>query len=342
MMSRFMQRWVCRASAALAAVLIGSTTNAQALEPIKVRLDWTPWGVHAAVHLAQQRGWFTKAGLDVNLEDGNGSVTTVQIVGSSGSFDVGHAALASMMIARDKGLPVKAVAVYARESDVGLLVPADSGITGPEQLKGKKVAYTAGSLEAPFIDAFLAAGKLKRSDLELINVDAASKATTYAVGRSDAAFSTIPFFLPVVSQKRLSTAVRFADYGLNMPSFGLFASEEKLAARGEAIGRFASIVSRTWEYIYAGHEDEAADAIIAQRPQARLDRAVLRGQIDALKGYFGKPQPGLRIGPPVPEDWVVAVKTLSSVGLIGDKRAPADYYVAGLTRPERYDALVGQ
>ena len=84
--------------------------------------------------------------------------------------------------------------------------------------------------------------------------------------------------------------MRFADYGLNMPSFGLFASEEKLAARGEAIGRFASIVSRTWEYIYAGHEDEAADAIIAQRPQARLDRAVLRGQIDALKGYFGKPQ----------------------------------------------------
>ena len=62
MMSRFMQRWVCRASAALAAVLIGSTTNAQALEPIKVRLDWTPWGVHAAVHLAQQRGWFTQGG----------------------------------------------------------------------------------------------------------------------------------------------------------------------------------------------------------------------------------------------------------------------------------------
>ncbi len=342
MLYRFMQRWACRTGVALAAVLIGGTAHAQAPESIKVRLDWTPWGVHAAVHLAQQKGWFTKAGLDVSLEDGNGSVTTVQIVGSSGSFDVGQAALASMMIARDKGLPVKAVAVYARESDIGLLVPADSGITGPAQLKGKKVAYTAGSLEAPFIDAFLAAGKLKRSDLELISVDAASKATTYAVGRADAAFSTIPFFLPVVSQKRPSIAVRFADYGLNMPSFGLFASEEKLATRGEAIGRFASVVSRTWEYIYAGHEDEAAAAIIAQRPQARLDHVVLRGQIDALKGYFGKSQPGVRIGPPVPEDWVVAVKTLSSVGLIGDKLAPTDYYVTGLTRPERYDSLVGQ
>ncbi len=58
-----------------------------------------------------------------------------------------------MMIARDKGLPVKGVAVFARLSDVGLLVPQGADIKGPKDLKGKKVAYTAGSLEAPFIDA---------------------------------------------------------------------------------------------------------------------------------------------------------------------------------------------
>ncbi|BDC29951.1 hypothetical protein NB2BOR_A42420 [Bordetella parapertussis] len=182
----------------IALLAAAGTAGAQAPEPLRVRLDWTPWGVQAAFHLAQQKGWYKQAGLDVTLEDGNGSVTTVQIVGGSDRFDLGHAALASMMIARDKGLPVKAVAVFARHSDIGLLVPADSGIAGPEQLKGRKVAYTAGSLEAPFIDAFLARGKLKKSDLELINVDAASKASTYAVGRADAAFSTIPFFLPVV------------------------------------------------------------------------------------------------------------------------------------------------
>ena len=51
---------------------------------------------------------------------------------------------------------------------------------------------------------------------------------------------------------------------------------------------------------------------------------------------------GQRIGAPVAQDWVEAVKTLSSVGLIGDKRAPDDYYVTGLTRPERYDSLAGK
>lgn len=339
-MRNTLNRWLVRFTAGAGTLLLAAAGAAQTPEPLKVRLDWTPWGIHGAIHLAQQKGWFRAAGLDPQVEDGNGSVTTVQIVGSGGSFDIGHAALASMMIARDKGLAVKAVAVYARHSDIGLLVPVDSGITGPAQLKGKKVVYTAGSLEAPFIDAFLAAGGIKRSDLELISVDAASKVTTYAVGRADAVFSTIPFVLPSVTKSRKSDAVRFADYGLDMPSFGLFASEEKLASRGDAIGRFASVVSRAWEYIYAGHQDEAAEAIIAQRPQARLDKAILRGQIDALEGYFGKREGGARIGPPVPAEWAKAVKTLAAVSLISGKRAPEDYYVTGLVKPERYDSLV--
>jgi len=171
-------------------------------------------------------------------------------------------------------------------------------------------------------------------------VDAAGKASTYAMGRADAAFSTIPFFLPVVSQNRPSRAVRFADFGLNMPSFGLFANESKLAARGEAIARFASVTARAWEYIYAGHQDEAVSAILQQRPQARLDKTVLRGQIDALQPYFGQPAAGERLGAIVPQDWTQAVKTLSSVGLIGAGAEASSFYVPGLAHPERYDSLV--
>lgn len=324
-------------------LMLAPSASAQSPEKLKVRLDWTPWGVQAPFHLAQQKGWFKQAGLDVSLEDGNGSVTTVQIVGSSDQFDVGHAALASMMIARDKGLPVKAVAVFARQSDVGLLVPSGAGIKGPRDLKGKKIAYTAGSLEAPFIDAFLAAGGLKKSDVELISVDASGKASTYAAGRTDAAFSTIPFFLPVVSQTRPSDGIRFADSGLHMPSFGIFATEEKIAAKRDAITRFASIVAGAWQYIYDGHQDEAVDAIIAQRPQVRLDRKVVRGQIDALKGYFDSPNSaGQPVGVSIPADWAAAVKTLEAAGLLKSGRDPKQFYEPGLVRPEIFSKAVGK
>lgn len=332
-MNRFVSQLTRRAVVALLGISLAAGAAAQGADKLKVRLDWTPWGVQGAMHLAAQKGWFAASNLDVEMEDGNGSVTTVQLVGSGDSFDVGHAALASMMIARDKGLPVKAVAVFARLSDVGLLVPSGAGIKGPADLKGKKVVYTAGSLEAPFIDSFLAAGGLKRSDLELVNVDAASKAGTYVAGRADAAFSTIPFFLPVVSMTRQSDAVRFADYNLNMPSFGLFTTEAKLASKREAIARFASVVAASWQYIYAGHEDEAVDAIVAQRPQAKLDKKVLRGQIDALKGFFKLPAPtGTLLGAPVAQDFTVAVKTLTDAGLLKTIKDGNDFFVPGLVR----------
>lgn len=306
---------------------------AEAADTLRVRLDWTPWGNAAPFHLAASKGWFAKHGLDVKIDDGNGSVATVQIVGN-GEYDLGHASLATMAIARSKGLPVKAVAGLVRQNDIGLLVARDSGIKGPADLKGKKLAFTAGSLETPFLDRFLAAGNLKRTDVKLINVDAAAKAGTFMVGRADGAFSSVPFMLAVVNQQRPAVSVRFADYGLEFPSFGLFATEKTLAEKGPAVRRFASVVAGAWTYILGGREDEAVKAIIDARPQAKLNPAVLRTQIDTLKDYvFTEATRGKPIGTMDARDWERAVAVLSSGGLIEGTAAPAAYFVDGMVDP---------
>jgi NitT/TauT family transport system substrate-binding protein len=297
-------------------------------EKLAVRLDWTPWGAHAPIHLASQKGWFKQAGLDVEVEDGNGSVTTVQLVGA-GKFDAGHASLAPMMIARDKGLPVKAIANYVRKNDIGLLVPRGT-MKGPKDLAGKKIIFTAGSLEAPFLDNFLAAGGLKREQVELLNVEAAAKVPTYAAARADGVFSTVPFVQPSVEATRPSDAILFSDYGLQFPSFGLISSEDKIKARGPALRRFASIVSGGWEYILHGGEDEAVQAIIAQRPQAKLDPKILRAQIEALKSYFQTAATkNMSMGMMAHSDWVAGIKTMASVKLIKDANA-TDFYTNDL------------
>lgn len=316
-----------------------NTALAEKLEEISIRLDWTPWAVHAPFHLAKEKGWFKEAGLDVEIEDGNGSVTTVQIVGSRDQFDVGQAALASMVIARNKGLPVKALAPFAVTNDIGVLVPSDSDMNSPADLKGKTVVYTAGSLEAPFIDAFLAAGGLTRKDVNLLSVDASSKASTYMVGRADAVVSTIPFVFPSVAAQRESKVIPFADYGLDMVSFGLFTSESSLEKKREPLAKFAAVVSKTWEYIYSGHEQEAVDAIIAQRPQARLKPEVLKEQLAVLKNYF-VPLDQKRVGVNEREDWEKTIKTLTEVGMLENEMAVEDYYVPNFFDPNTYDEVL--
>ncbi len=326
----FLQRALGAAVAATLTASLGLASQgalAQPLEKLTVRLDWVTWGSHAALHLANQRGWFKEQGLELVVEDGNGSVTTVQLVGT-GKFDVGHASLAPMIIARNKGLPIKAIANFARKNDIGLMIPKGGSIKSPKDLAGKKLIFTAGSLEAPFLDTFLAAGGLKRDQVELLAVDAASKIPSYIAGRGDGVFSSVPNVLPVVEGPRQSEAILFADVGLQFPSFGLIASEDSIKAKPVALRKFASVMAGTWIYIQRdkAHVDEAVAAILAQRAQSKLDPKSMKGMVEEFMTFFNTPQSGGQ--PPgvmVPVEWTNGLKVMENAKLITAANA-AEYY----------------
>ena len=295
-------------------------------DTLRVRLDWSPWGDQGPFHLAVKKGWYAKQGLDVQLEDGNGSVSTVQIVGN-GDYDLGHASLATMAIARSKGLQVKAVAGFIRQNDIGLMIGKDTGVNSPKDLKGKKLTFTAGSLETPFLDRFISAGGLTRDDLELTNVDAANKGTLYMSGRVDGAFSSAPFMQPIFDRQRPTKTIKFSDYGLEFPSFGLFATEATIAAKRDQIRKFASVTAGAWQYILNGHEAEGVQAIMEARPQAKLDPQVLLDQIKILRGLVSTPATaGKPMGIMAEADWAKAIDTLQQGKLMGHVEAPGAYY----------------
>jgi len=325
------------AAATVAALLLGAPSGALAVDKISLRLDWTPHGMYAPIFLAQEKGWFAKAGLDVSIEDGNGSVVTVQLVGA-GQFDVGHASLSSVAIARGKGVPVVSIAGFVRKSDMGVLVPAGSGWRTAKDLEGKKVAYTAGSLEGPFIGAFF--GK-SRDKVELLNVDAATKVGTYLNGSADAVISTVPYVLPIVAAKRPSEGILFADSGLELPGFGLFTTSSTLAGKKDAIKRLTNVIAGGWGYVLDGHVDEAVAAIIKARPQIKLDPAVLKGQVENYAAYFyteatrGKP-----FGSQADLDWANTVKIMEEAKVIPAGSKPSDYFTNELIDAGYFKTIV--
>jgi len=323
--------------AAILCVGIATCTVAAAadqLVPLHVRLDWSTWGLHAPFFLAQQKGWFKAQGLDVHIDDGNGSIGTVQIVASGDEYDVGLATSAAVMIGREKGLPAKIVAELAGRNELGLIVPSGSSTKDVASMKGRAIAFTGSSMEAPFIDSFLAASGLKRSDVQLMNMDAAAKNTAYVVSRVDGVFSPVPSVMPLLTGKRPSKAFLFSDYGLSMPSFCLFVKDDDVAKEHDALVKFSSVIASTWAYIYNGHEAEAADAMIAGRPHAHLDRKVLMGQIDGLKQFIvpaaGDSRP---LGVPSELDYAAAIKTLSRVHLLSANHQATEFFAPGFVQP---------
>jgi NitT/TauT family transport system substrate-binding protein len=313
---------------------------ADAAHTLTVRLEWLATGYHAPFWLAIDKGWFRKAGLDVTVSDGNGSVTTVQLVGN-GQYDIGHASLAIMAVARSKGMHLISIAGFFRKGDIALMVPKDSSIQGPKDLKGKRVIYTAGSLETPFIDPFLAAGGLKHDDVQLINVDATAKVGQYLAGNADGIISAGPT-VALLEKKRPSRLILFADFGLNLPSMGLFASPAVLEKKGPAVRAFASIVCGAWAYILKGHEDEGIEAVLHHHEAARLDPDLMHANLKvSLQFLHSASTENTPIGIQTETDWANAIAIMEKAKSIAPGTKPQDYFTNDYLDPKVIASIAG-
>jgi NitT/TauT family transport system substrate-binding protein len=316
------------AAAAFAFAMVGFTSgaSAQGLPKITVRVDWTPWGMHAGLHLAVEKGWFKEAGVDVEVSDGKGSSLTMQQV-ATGDIDVGWVQLGAMAVARGRGMPLVSVAGLARRGELGAMVPKDSSMKTVKDFEGKRVAYTANSSWGPLIDPFLARGGADKSKVNLINVDSSSLLSAYVSGSVDATLTTYPFAKPTADRQRPSNGVLLADVGINIPSYGLVTTQAVLDKKEDALRRFVPVVIRAWEYIHQDHVDEAVQAIVKQRPTEKLDTGILRDQIIEYKPFFQTDATkGKRYGWQAEEDWKGTIAILEETKSIPPGSKPSDYY----------------
>ena len=67
--------------AAVAAATLASL-SAHAQQKVDFVLNWVPGGDHAPYYFAKKMGWYTQAGIDLNLEPGKGSALSTQRVGA--------------------------------------------------------------------------------------------------------------------------------------------------------------------------------------------------------------------------------------------------------------------
>lgn len=293
---------------------------------LTVRLDWLPSGYQAPVFMALNKGWYEKAGLDVTIVQGNGSATTVQLVGT-GQYDIGIAALSNMAFARSKGMPLISLAGFFRKGDVALIVPTDSSIRSPSDFKGKRLVYTPGSFEAPFLDSLFAKGGLTRDQVDLVGVDASAKIPTYLTGTVDGAFSSTAYTLALVAAKRPGRAVLFADSGLNLPGIGIIVTDAGLKKKAGALRSFSSISAGAWAYVLAGHEEEAVAAMLKTHEQDRLDPVIVRTQLmDSLPFLTTPATNGQPIGVQAESDWADAIAAMEKAKAIGAGSKPKDYF----------------
>src|SRR5437870_13811432 len=125
---------VCSAALAL---LLWSPWKRNESDTLRFRLKWFIYSSFAHHLVAEEKGLYRDRGLQVSIRPGGVGVDPIRAV-ALGEDDVGLASYAQILLAREQGLPVVAVAEEYVASGVVFMSLRESGITKPQQFVGKK------------------------------------------------------------------------------------------------------------------------------------------------------------------------------------------------------------
>ncbi len=160
-----------RLLAAIAAVAaLDASARAQTLDKLQFRLNWTLYGEHAPFFVALDKGFYKEEGLEVEILEGSGSTTVAQLV-SNMTNPVAYVDAATMMRGVGAGMPIKAVGVTLQQSPMAFIYRADTARpTKIEEIKGSRIAITAGDASLAIFIAFMGKLGMKVDDVNLITV----------------------------------------------------------------------------------------------------------------------------------------------------------------------------
>ena len=125
---------------AFALVGCGKVEEKEKLSKITVVLDWTPNTNHTGIYVADEKGFFEDAGLNVEIiqppEDG----AEVLVASGKAQFGVSFQdSLAPAFVGEDP-LPITAVATILQHNTSGIVSRAGEGMDSPKGLEGKRYA----------------------------------------------------------------------------------------------------------------------------------------------------------------------------------------------------------
>jgi NitT/TauT family transport system substrate-binding protein len=253
-------------SAAAAAALLASTAAANA-EAVTIQLKWVTQAQFAGYLVAQSKGFYKEAGLDVTIKPGGPDINPQQVLAGGGA-DVVVDWMPSALATREKGQNVVNIAQPFKKSGMMLTCRAETGIKAPADFKGKKLGVWFFGNEYPFLSwmSTLGLGTAGGADgVEVIkqgfNVDPLiqKQADCVSTMTYNEYWQVIDAGIPA---DQLVT-FKYEDQGVATLEDGLYAMEDKLKdpAFVATMAKFVKASMKGWEYARANN-DEAAQIVV--------------------------------------------------------------------------------
>src|ERR671913_914579 len=124
--------------------------HANARERVTLQLKWVTQAQFAGYYVAQARGFYRQAGLDVRINPGGPDIAPPQAVAGSGA-DVIVEWMPAALASRERGVPLVNIAQPFKRSGLMLTCRAETGIRAPADLRGRTLGVWFSGNEYPFL-----------------------------------------------------------------------------------------------------------------------------------------------------------------------------------------------
>ena len=262
-----------------------SAAGAQAQEKVTLQLKWVAQAQFAGYYVAQAKGFYKEADLDVTIKPGGPDIAPAQVLAAKGA-DLTVDWMPSALAAREAGVPMVNVAQIFNRSGMMLTCKKASGVTTPKDFKGKTLGVWFGGNEYPFLSWMGTLG-LKTGganpDVKVLkqgfNVDP-------LLQNQAACISTMiynEYWQVIDAGVKPADLVTFPyeDQGVATLEDGLYAREPDLkdAAYVAKLAKFVKASIKGWEYAIK-NQDEAVKIVLAADSSGGSTAAVQKRQLE--------------------------------------------------------------
>jgi len=286
-------------------------------EPLTLALDFYVNPDHAGIYTALDRGYFDEAGLEVEPQVPSDPSAPIRQV-AAGRADLAISYEPEVVLARDQGLPVVAVASLVSRPLTSLISLPDAGIDRPSDLDGKTVATAGIPYQAAYLDAILERAQVDPDAVSQVDVGL-NLLPAVLSGRADAMLGGFLNIEGVDLAERGEDPRVVPVDRLGIPTYDelvLVADANRVADDPEAIRLFIAALERGTREA-ARDPAEATQAIL--NAGDGLDPKLTRAEVDRTLPLLGGDEPGKPCGYMNPREWEAFAGFFADHGLISSR-----------------------
>jgi len=222
-------------------------------DPVKITVAMLAVTNSAGLVLGKEKGFFSDAGLDVEIKDTPAASTVPSVV--SGGAQFAFTGIPPLINARANGLPIKAVAPAAgyptdlAKSQIRLVAPKGSPLKSAKDLEGKKVAVDT-LYQLPHLSLIqgLASEGVDTSKIKFVEIPYPSMIDAMASGKVDAADLGDPFLSQAMAAGGTSLLSNGTGFDPGVTQVIWVASEKYISDNPDVVKAFAAAIEKSNTY----------------------------------------------------------------------------------------------